>query len=35
MSDFLGTARQDGLEPLVSEIVRKTLEEEPGDCGGC
>ncbi len=29
LSDFLGTARQDGLEPLVSEIVRKTLEEEP------
>ena len=29
LGDFLGPARQDGLEPLVSEIVRKTLEEEP------
>jgi circadian clock protein KaiC len=29
MSDFLRTARQEGLEPLVSEIIRKTLEEEP------
>ena len=29
LGDFLQPARQDGLEPLVSEIVRKTLEEEP------
>ena len=29
LGDFLRPARQDGLEPLVSEIVRKTLEEEP------
>jgi circadian clock protein KaiC len=29
MGDFLVPARQDGLEPLVSEIVRKTLDEEP------
>jgi circadian clock protein KaiC len=29
VGDFLGTARRDGLEPLVSEIVRKTLAEEP------
>jgi circadian clock protein KaiC len=29
LGDLLQTARQDGLEPLTSEIVRKTLEEEP------
>jgi len=29
MSDFLGNSRQDGLEALISEIVRKTLDEEP------
>jgi circadian clock protein KaiC len=29
LGDFLRPARQDGLQPLVSEIVRKTLEEEP------
>jgi len=29
MSDFLPTERTDGLEPLISEIVRKTLDEEP------
>jgi circadian clock protein KaiC len=29
LGDFLQPARQDGLEPLVSEIVRKTLAEEP------
>jgi circadian clock protein KaiC len=29
MGDFLGPARQDSLESLVSEIVRKTLDEEP------
>ena len=29
LGDFLRPARPDGLEPLVSEIVRKTLEEEP------
>jgi circadian clock protein KaiC len=29
LGDFLRPARQDGLAPLVSEIVRKTLEEEP------
>jgi circadian clock protein KaiC len=29
MSDFLGPAHQDGLEALISEIVRKTLDEEP------
>lgn len=29
MSDFLATGRQEGLEPLISEIVRKTLDEEP------
>ena len=29
MGDFLGPARQDGLDALVSEIVRKTLDEEP------
>jgi circadian clock protein KaiC len=29
LGDFLRPARQDGLEPLVSEIVRKTLAEEP------
>ena len=29
LGDFLRPARQDGLEPLVSEIVRKALEEEP------
>ena len=29
LGDFLRPARQEGLEPLVSEIVRKTLEEEP------
>jgi circadian clock protein KaiC len=29
VGDFLATARRDSLEPLISEIVRKTLEEEP------
>jgi circadian clock protein KaiC len=29
LGDFLRPARQDGLEPLVSEIIRKTLDEEP------
>ena len=29
LGDFLRPGRQDGLGPLVSEIVRKTLEEEP------
>ena len=29
LGDFLRPARQGGLEPLVSEIVRKTLDEEP------
>jgi circadian clock protein KaiC len=29
MGDFLGPAREDGLEELVAEIVRKTLDEEP------
>jgi circadian clock protein KaiC len=29
LGDFLQPARQEGLGPLVSEIVRKTLEEEP------
>ena len=29
LGDFLRPARQRGMEPLVSEIVRKTLEEEP------
>ena len=29
LGDFLLPARPDGLEPLVSEIVRKTLDEEP------
>ncbi len=29
LGDFLRPARQDGLAPLVSEIVRKTLDEEP------
>jgi circadian clock protein KaiC len=29
MGDFLGPSNQDGLEGLVSEIVRKTLDEEP------
>ena len=29
LGDFLQPARQDGLEPLVSEIVRKTLTDEP------
>jgi circadian clock protein KaiC len=29
MGDFLATARQDGLDPLTSEIVRKTLQDEP------
>jgi circadian clock protein KaiC len=29
LGDFLQTARRDGLEPLVSEIVRKTLADEP------
>ena len=28
MGDFLGPSQQDGLEGLVSEIVRKTLDEE-------
>jgi circadian clock protein KaiC len=29
LGDFLRPARQDGLEPMVSEIVRNTLAEEP------
>jgi circadian clock protein KaiC len=29
LGDFLRPARADGLGPLVSEIVRKTLDEEP------
>ena len=29
LGEFLRPARQDGLEPVVSEIVRKTLEEQP------
>jgi circadian clock protein KaiC len=29
LGDFLRPPRPDGLQPLVSEIVRKTLEEEP------
>jgi circadian clock protein KaiC len=29
LGDFLQTGRQDGLESLVSEIARKTLDEEP------
>jgi circadian clock protein KaiC len=29
MGDFLGPTREDGLEALISEIVRKTLDEEP------
>jgi circadian clock protein KaiC len=29
LGDFLRPARRGGLEPLVSEIVRKTLEEKP------
>jgi circadian clock protein KaiC len=29
LGDFLRPASQDGLEPLVSEIVRKTLDEKP------
>jgi circadian clock protein KaiC len=29
MGEFLGPSQQDGLEGLVSEIVRKTLDEEP------
>jgi circadian clock protein KaiC len=29
MGDFLGPEREDGLQALVSEIVRKTLDEEP------
>jgi circadian clock protein KaiC len=29
LGDFLQPAHHDGLEPLVSEIVRKTLEDEP------
>jgi circadian clock protein KaiC len=29
LGDFLRPASQDGLEPLVSEIVRKVLDEEP------
>ena len=29
MGDFLGPSHQDGLEALTSEIVRKTLDEEP------
>jgi circadian clock protein KaiC len=29
LGDFLRPARPEGLEPLVSEIVRKTLDEEP------
>ena len=29
LGDFLRPARHEGLDPLVSEIVRKTLDEEP------
>jgi len=29
LGDFLRPAGRDGLQPMVSEIVRKTLEEEP------
>jgi circadian clock protein KaiC len=29
LGDFLRPAPRDGLEPMVSEIVRKTLDEEP------
>jgi circadian clock protein KaiC len=29
MSDLFGASRQDGLEALTSEIVRKTLDEKP------
>ncbi len=29
LGDFLRPARRDGLQPMISEIVRKTLEEEP------
>ena len=29
LGDFLRPGRPDGLEPMVAEIVRKTLEEEP------
>ena len=29
LGDFLQPVRQDGLEPLISEIVRKTLDEQP------
>jgi circadian clock protein KaiC len=29
LGDFLRRARDDGLEPLVGEVVRKTLDEEP------
>ena len=29
LGDFLGPSHQDGLEALTSEIVRKTLDEEP------
>ena len=29
LGDFLRPAPQDGLQPLVAEIVRKTLDEEP------
>jgi len=29
LGDFLRPGRPDGLEPMVSEIVRKTLDEEP------
>jgi circadian clock protein KaiC len=29
LGDFLRPARPEGLEPLVAEIVRKTLDEEP------
>ena len=29
LGSLLWPRRKDGLEPLVSEVVRKTLEEEP------
>jgi len=29
LGDFFGLARRDGLQLMISEIVRKTLEEEP------
>ncbi len=29
LGDFLQTARQDGLDRMISEIVRKTLDDEP------